>query len=135
MNYSELKQFTFELIDKLSSSNIESASIEFEQAKIHISKSGNCAVATSIDVGTKDIACNQKTILSPMVGTFYAAPTPDDEPFVKVGDEICKGETVCIIEAMKLMNEIEADKSGTIKEILVSNGQLVEYNQPLIVIE
>jgi len=71
-------------------------------------------------------------ILSPMVGTFYRSSAPDDLPFVKTGDRIRSGQTVCIIEAMKLMNEIEAEVSGEIIEILVQNGEPVEYNQPLM---
>lgn len=69
---------------------------------------------------------------SPMVGTFYRAPGPDEAPFVEVGDRIRKGQTVCIIEAMKLMNEIEAEVSGQVVEILVNNGDSVEYGQPLM---
>lgn len=71
------------------------------------------------------------TILSPIVGTFYRAPAPDAEPFVKVGDHVVPGQTLCIVEAMKLMNEIESDVNGTVVKILVENGQPVEYNQPL----
>jgi len=74
-------------------------------------------------------------VLSPMVGTFYRAPQPGAEPFVQVGDTVSEGDTLCIIEAMKLLNEIEADKSGRIKAILVENGQPVEFGQPLFVIE
>jgi acetyl-CoA carboxylase biotin carboxyl carrier protein len=74
-------------------------------------------------------------IKSPMVGTFYRAPSPDAEPFVEVGDTVKAGQTVCIIEAMKLMNEIEADQDGVIKAILVENGQPVEYGESLIVLE
>lgn len=71
-------------------------------------------------------------ILSPMVGTFYRAPAPDEPPFVDVGDRIRVGQTVCIIEAMKLMNEIESEVAGEVIEILVQNGEPVEYNQPLM---
>jgi acetyl-CoA carboxylase biotin carboxyl carrier protein len=73
-------------------------------------------------------------VKSPMVGTFYRAPAPDAKPFVDVGTAIKEGQTVCVIEAMKLMNEIEADASGTIKAILVENGQPVEYGQALFII-
>ncbi|CAG2158840.1 acetyl-CoA carboxylase biotin carboxyl carrier protein [Cupriavidus numazuensis] len=73
-------------------------------------------------------------VTSPMVGTFYRAPSPGAAPFVNVGDAVKEGQTVCIIEAMKLLNEIECDKAGVIKEILVENGQAVEYGQPLFVI-
>ncbi|KVE39750.1 acetyl-CoA carboxylase biotin carboxyl carrier protein [Burkholderia sp. TSV86] len=73
-------------------------------------------------------------VTSPMVGTFYRAPSPGADPFVQVGDTVKEGQTLCIIEAMKLLNEIESDKAGVIKEILAENGQAVEYGQPLFVI-
>ncbi|AJE97815.1 acetyl-CoA carboxylase biotin carboxyl carrier protein [Pandoraea apista] len=73
-------------------------------------------------------------VTSPMVGTFYRAPSPGADPFAQVGDSVKEGQTLCIIEAMKLLNEIESDKAGVIKEILVENGQAVEYGQPLFVI-
>ena len=76
-------------------------------------------------------AASGNAIKSPMVGVFYAAPAPDRPPFVSVGDTVNKGDVVCIIEAMKIMNEITADKSGTITEILVENGDVVEFDQPL----
>ncbi len=74
-------------------------------------------------------------ITSPMVGTFYASPSPDKEPYVKVGDVIKAGDTVCIIEAMKLLNEIESDISGRVVEICVENGQTVEFGQTLMYVE
>lgn len=73
-------------------------------------------------------------IKAPMVGTFYRAPNPGASPFVEVGQTVKEGDPLCIIEAMKLLNEIEADKSGVIKEILIENGEPVEYGQPLFVI-
>jgi acetyl-CoA carboxylase biotin carboxyl carrier protein len=75
------------------------------------------------------------TLKSPMVGTFYRAPSPGAPAFVEIGQSVSKGQTLCIIEAMKLLNEIESDASGTIKAILVENGQPVEYGQPLFLIE
>lgn len=75
------------------------------------------------------------TITAPMVGTFYAAPSPKDKPFVQEGDEVRVGDTVGIVEAMKMMNEIESDVAGRVARILVKNGQPVEYGQPLMVIE
>ncbi len=75
------------------------------------------------------------TVKSPMVGTFYRAASPGAKPFVEVGSQVKEGETICIIEAMKILNEIESDKSGTITQILGENGQAVEYGQPLFVIE
>ena len=80
-------------------------------------------------------ASTNQEILSPMPGTFYAAPSPDAEVFVKEGVAIKKGDTLCIIEAMKIMNEIEAEQSGVISEILIKNGEPVEYNQPLFKID
>lgn len=74
-------------------------------------------------------------VKSPMVGTFYRAPSPGASPFVEVGQTVKEGEPLCIIEAMKLLNEIEADKSGVVKQILVENGEPVEFGQPLFVIE
>jgi acetyl-CoA carboxylase biotin carboxyl carrier protein len=75
------------------------------------------------------------TLKSPMVGTFYRCPSPGAPSFVEVGQAVTKGQTLCIIEAMKLLNEIESDAAGTVKAILVDNGQPVEYGQPLFVIE
>ena len=74
-------------------------------------------------------------VKSPMVGTFYRSANPGAKPFAEVGDAIKEGEPICIIEAMKIMNEIEADKSGTVKRILCENGQAVEFGQPLFIIE
>jgi acetyl-CoA carboxylase biotin carboxyl carrier protein len=73
-------------------------------------------------------------VKAPMVGTFYRSPSPDAKPFVEVGQSVKAGDTVCIIEAMKLMNEIEADAAGVVKAVLVENGQPVEYGQPLFVL-
>lgn len=78
---------------------------------------------------------NGHAVKSPMVGTYYASPSPDAESFVKVGQQVNIGDTLCIVEAMKMFNEIEADKSGKIVEILVENGQPVEYDQVLFIIE
>jgi acetyl-CoA carboxylase biotin carboxyl carrier protein len=86
---------------------------------------------SSAPAAPTDSAASGNAIKSPMVGVFYAAPAPDRPPFVSVGDTVNKGDVVCIIEAMKIMNEITADKSGTITEILVENGDVVEYDQPL----
>ena len=77
----------------------------------------------------------KNTIKSPMVGTFYGAPTPDAPPFVQVGSEVKVGQVVCILEAMKLMNEIKSEVSGKIVEILVHNGDPVEFGQPIFILE
>lgn len=80
------------------------------------------------------VEVNGHIVTSPMVGTFYNAPAPDAGAFVQVGDQVSEGDTLCIIEAMKIMNPIEADKAGTIKKIMGVNGEPVEYGQPLFVI-
>lgn len=80
-------------------------------------------------------ASTGELIKAPMVGTFYRSPSPNDEPFVEVGQKVTLGQTLCIIEAMKMFNQIEADKSGTIKRILVESGQPVEFDQPLFEVE
>lgn len=77
---------------------------------------------------------NQKVIKSPMVGTFYAASSPTGKPFVEVGSRVKKGDVVCVVEAMKLMNEVEAEEDGEIIEVLVRNEEMVEYGQPLFVL-
>ena len=71
-------------------------------------------------------------VVAPIVGTFYAAPSPDAAPYIKVGDKVEKGDTLCILEAMKLMNEIRAEVSGTVVEVVVNDGDMVEYDQPMI---
>jgi acetyl-CoA carboxylase biotin carboxyl carrier protein len=87
------------------------------------------------DEGKAGPAISGHTVNAPMVGTFYSASAPGAPDFVKVGDSVKEGDTVCIIEAMKILNQIEADKSGIVKAILVENAQPVEFGQPLIVIE
>ncbi|MBU6493705.1 MAG: acetyl-CoA carboxylase biotin carboxyl carrier protein [Burkholderiales bacterium] len=92
------------------------------------------AAATEGGAAPAAAAPQGHVVTSPMVGTFYRAPSPGADPFVQVGDTVKEGQTLCIIEAMKLLNEIEADKAGVVKEILGENGQAVEYGQPLFVI-
>lgn len=92
------------------------------------------AGAAAADAAAAAAAPQGHVVTSPMVGTFYRAPSPGADPFVQVGDTVKEGQTLCIIEAMKLLNEIESDKAGVIKEILAENGQAVEYGQPLFVI-
>ncbi|MDS0527013.1 acetyl-CoA carboxylase biotin carboxyl carrier protein [Clostridium sp. SHJSY1] len=86
---------------------------------------------TEVLVESEEIDDDLSIITSPMVGTFYSASSPDNDSFVKVGDSINVGDTLCIVEAMKLMNEIEAEIKGTIKKILVKDGDMVEYGQPI----
>ncbi len=99
----------------------------------------NAPVATSSPSETKTEQHNQQPsghmIRSPMVGTFYTASSPGAKPFISVGQKVEVGDTLCIIEAMKMMNQIEADKAGVIQSILVKNGQPVEFDEPLFIVE
>jgi acetyl-CoA carboxylase biotin carboxyl carrier protein len=89
------------------------------------------AIAT---VAAEPVEDEGHAVKSPMVGTFYRSPSPDAKAFVEVGDTVAVGDTLCIIEAMKLLNEIESDKAGIVKKILVDNGQAIEYGEPLFII-
>ena len=91
--------------------------------------------ATAVKSEETSADSNLKLVKSPLVGTFYCAPSPDDEPFVKVGDSVKKGQVIGIIEAMKLMNEIECEFDGIVEEIMVNNGDMVEYGQTIIKIK
>lgn len=95
------------------------------------------AVATTAAVEAPAAAAeiSGHIVRSPMVGTFYRTPSPDAKAFIEVGQKVNAGDTLCIVEAMKMMNQIEADKSGTVKAILVESGQPVEFDEPLVVIE
>ena len=92
-------------------------------------------VAPAADENSADAIPSGHSVDSPMVGTYYGAASPGAKNFVNVGDTVAEGDTVCIIEAMKILNQIEADKSGVVKAILVENGQPVEFGQPLVIIE
>lgn len=89
--------------------------------------------ATAVEEGEE--AIEGHVIRSPIVGTFYRRPAPDEDPYVEVGDRVSEGDTVCIVEAMKVMNEVRADRAGIVKAILVEDASPVEYGQPLIVLE
>ena len=91
--------------------------------------------APKVEATNQADTSNLHKITSPMVGTFYASPTPDADVYVKAGDKVSKDSIVCIVEAMKLFNEIEAEVNGEIVEVLVKNGQLVEYGQPLFLVK
>jgi len=91
-------------------------------------------VAKPVPPATEDSTEDLVRICSPMVGSFYRAPSPEAAAYINIGDQIKPGQIICLVEAMKLMNEIEAEISGTITEILVENGQPVEYNQPLFLV-
>jgi len=105
------------------------------QARAPAAQAAGPAPQAAAPAAAEEPAQSGHVLKAPMVGTFYRSPSPDAKPFFEVGQNVKAGETVCIIEAMKLMNEIEADATGMIKAILVESGQPVEYGQPLFIIE
>jgi acetyl-CoA carboxylase biotin carboxyl carrier protein len=141
------------LIDLVSESNVSELEITEAEGRIRIVKGGATMVQgyAPAPVYTVATAANPvapaaaapvvieepvgHTVKSPMVGTFYRSSSPGAKAFVEVGDAVKEGETLCIVEAMKILNEIESDKSGTVSRILCENGQAVEYGQPLFIIE
>jgi acetyl-CoA carboxylase biotin carboxyl carrier protein len=131
------------LIDLVSESNVSELEITEAEGKVRIVKGQPPVVQPAVPAQPPQIAQatpaataeTGHTVKSPMVGTFYRASSPGAKPFVEVGSQVKAGDTICIIEAMKILNEIEADKSGTITRLLCENGQPVEYGQPLFVIE
>jgi acetyl-CoA carboxylase biotin carboxyl carrier protein len=146
------------LIDLVSESNVSELEITEAEGKVRIVKGGGAPVMMQAPmamapvavagVPVADAAPSAATaaaaqsaeaaghaVKSPMVGTFYRSASPGAKPFVEVGSVVKEGQTICIIEAMKILNEIEADKSGTVTQILCENGQAVEYGQTLLVIE
>ena len=143
-----------EIIYILENSNVNEIEVNFWGRTYRVSKSGSLtatSVATPVQTSepllvqsethdtqhteTVESVAKGDALLSPMPGTFYSSPTPDDPPFVSKGDSVKKGQTLCIIEAMKIMNEIEAEFDGTIAEVMVGNGDPVEYNQTLFIID
>ncbi len=144
------------LIDLVSESNISELEITETEGKVRIVKGGVAApvqyvqtmaapAAAAAPIAGPAVAAEPAAVVtpaatghvvkSPMVGTFYRSSSPGAAAFVEIGSQVKEGDTVCIIEAMKILNEIEADKSGTITQIMGDNGQAVEYGQPLFVIE
>ncbi len=143
------------LIDLVSESNVSELEITEAEGKVRIVKTPPVTVQTVAAAPAPVVAAapapavtaevapapaaapvaKGHVIKSPMVGTFYRAASPGAKPFVELGSVVKEGEPVCIVEAMKILNEIEADNSGTVTQILVENGQAVEYGQPLFVIE
>ena len=140
------------LIDLVSESNVSELEITEAEGKVRIVKGGGAVaqpgatpmvqaaplaavapVAAAVAAVAEEPAGH--VVKSPMVGTFYRSSSPGAKPFIEVGSQVKEGETVCIIEAMKILNEIETDKGGTITKILCENGQAVEYGQPLFVVE
>ena len=114
---------------------IQDGSIPIEKSPRSVNEDQNISLNEGVtpESNTSDSEEGEE-LLSPMPGTFYSAPTPEDPSFVNVGDEVKKGQTLCIIEAMKIMNEIESEYDGTITDIKVNNGDPVEYNQTLFII-
>ena len=126
------------LIKTVSDSELTEFSYEENGSSIHLKKKKETVVVAGNTVRKESDIVQQKSdepegqiVKSPLVGTFYAAPSEDAEPFVSVGDSVKKGQTLAIVEAMKLMNEIESDFDGKVAELYVENGQAVEYGQPL----
>jgi acetyl-CoA carboxylase biotin carboxyl carrier protein len=106
-----------------------------QQAALPITAAGPATTAVSQQSGTPDRRKADHTVTSPMVGTFYSAPSPGAKSFVEIGSEVKPGHVLCIIEAMKMMNQIESDKAGRVTSILAKNGEPVEFGQALFVIE
>jgi acetyl-CoA carboxylase biotin carboxyl carrier protein len=138
------------LIEMLEESSLAEIEIQEGEESIRISRASSTVaapimaapVAAAAPVAESGPASDDSAALpsghkveSPMVGTFYRAPTPGASPFVEVGSTVKEGDTLCIVEAMKMLNQIDADKSGTIKAILKENGEPVEYGEPLFIIE
>ncbi|MCF6339020.1 MAG: acetyl-CoA carboxylase biotin carboxyl carrier protein [Gammaproteobacteria bacterium] len=139
------------LIELLEESNIAELEIHEGEESVRISRYGSGAAAAPAPIlatapvalpaaapdetASKEVEISGHKVTSPMVGSFYRAPSPGAAPFVEKGQSVKAGDTLCIIEAMKLLNQIEADKAGTIKAILVENGEPVEYGQTLFIIE
>jgi acetyl-CoA carboxylase biotin carboxyl carrier protein len=136
------------LIELLDESNVAEIEIHEGEESVRISRHGSSpaqflmqspmAPAAPSPAGVAPVAPEpdeKNMVRSPMVGTFYRSPSPGSKPFVEEGIEVKVGDTLCIIEAMKILNQIECERAGSIKRILVENGQPVEYNQPLFVIE
>ncbi|MGB9715614.1 MAG: acetyl-CoA carboxylase biotin carboxyl carrier protein [Thermodesulfovibrionales bacterium] len=134
-----------ELIEYLKDTDITEISVEKDGTKIKIKRE---KFLPSVEIPAQKFVSHQEkvigkteeetriiTVTSPIVGTFYRAPSPEADPFVEVGSKVKKGQVLCIIEAMKLMNEIESDVDGIVIKILVENGQPVEYGEPLFLIE
>ena len=136
------------LIDLVQESGISELEVTEGEEKVKIVKSGGAALAFAAPAPAPTAApvpgpaaapapaeIPGHVVKSPMVGTFYRSPSPGAKAFIEVGDTVKSGDTICIIEAMKLLNEIECDKDGVVKAILVENGQPVEYGEPLVVID
>lgn len=142
------------LIELLEQSGIAEIEINEGEESVRISRYGSNPPAAPVQYAAAPVAApapaaeaapaaessadaipSGHSVDSPMVGTYYSAASPGAKNFINIGDSVAEGDTICIIEAMKILNQIEADKSGTVKAILVENGQPVEFGQPLVIIE
>ena len=142
-----------EIIDILENSNVNEIEVTFWGRKVRVVKNAYGVVANNaqsevihsnvVDSSNKEESVNEsekgslngEKVLSPMPGVFYSAQSPDKPPFVNEGDRVIKGQVLCIIESMKIMNEIECEQDGIIKKVLVKNSDPVEFNQPLFIID
>ncbi len=116
--------------------DITELELEIEGLQVRLSREGHTSPTRRVGVGAEVVSeDNRITITAPMVGTFYRAPAPDEEPYISIGDTVLPGQTVCIIEAMKIMNEIQSEIRGKVVEILTENAEPVEYGQPLFILE
>lgn len=120
------------IIDKVKNTGLDTFEYQDKETKIKIKGAKEGKTVQVMPVEVAEVQAEATYIEAPMVGTFYVASSPEEDPFVSVGDTVKKGQVIGIIEAMKLMNEIEADQEGIVEEILVSNETIVEYGQPLI---
>lgn len=136
-----LQEFTFELMRHAAEQGLSRVTVTEGNFSITVeNRVGEAAPTESVQqpVSEPEAAAEEYTgnvVTAPLVGTFYAANAPEEPPLVAVGDTVTKGQTLCVIEAMKTMNAIECPCDGTVQRILVENGALVEYHQPIIVIE
>ncbi len=142
MEINEIKDVALELMDALASKKLGEVAIELEGVKIKIKAAAPAPViaaapsaAAETETAPADDLPAGTQVKSPLVGTFYSSPSPDEPPFVLVGQEVREGDTLCIIEAMKVMNEIKAPCSGKVVRIMAQPGDMVEYNQVLCIIE
>jgi len=132
-NRSNLKDDRVEIDDR--NNMVKSEQNKLISSDDLVSKNKESNVNKDRDLIESPQISNVEKIVSPMVGTYYQAPTPDDKPFINIGQSINEGDTICIIEAMKIFNEIESEVSGVVKEILIKDGSPVEYGQELFLIE
>ena len=141
-----------EIIEILENSNVNEIEVTFWGRKVRVVKHASAIVANNTQpevshsnvvdnsdkkesVNKPEDSLNEEKVLSPMPGVFYSAQSPDKPPFVSEGDRVVKGQVLCIIESMKIMNEIECEQNGVIKKVLVKNSDPVEFNQPLFIID